>query len=125
MEGGVRDKAVSVPFARVLRRCLRAAGAPRGRPSFPTRRSSDLGSRPGGEWIDAVRAVLVGQPCPTSTARTDRKSTRLNSSHRTISYAVFCVKKKRHIPQPRPYNPPLPPRTLFRLVHVQPDVLTS
>src|SRR5207248_7150265 len=24
----------------------------------------------------------------------DRKSTRLNSSHRTISYAVFCVKKK-------------------------------
>src|SRR5438094_5192472 len=25
---------------------------------------------------------------------TDRKSTRLNSSHRTISYAVFCLKKK-------------------------------
>src|SRR5437867_7262226 len=27
-------------------------------------------------------------------SRTDRKSTRLNSSHRTISYAVFCLKKK-------------------------------
>src|SRR5207248_10247228 len=27
-------------------------------------------------------------------AGTDRKSTRLNSSHRTISYAVFCLKKK-------------------------------
>src|SRR5207248_10492124 len=27
------------------------------------------------------------------TARLDRKSTRLNSSHRTISYAVFCLKK--------------------------------
>src|SRR5437867_4605764 len=27
----------------------------------------------------------------------DRKSTRLNSSHRTISYAVFCLKKKKHI----------------------------
>src|SRR5437867_6092226 len=27
-------------------------------------------------------------------AATDRKSTRLNSSHRTISYAVFCLKKK-------------------------------
>src|SRR5207248_11330599 len=27
---------------------------------------------------------------------TDRKSTRLNSSHRTISYAVFCLKKKNH-----------------------------
>src|SRR5437762_10622109 len=27
----------------------------------------------------------------------DRKSTRLNSSHRCISYAVFCLKKKKHI----------------------------
>src|SRR5207248_8857966 len=27
--------------------------------------------------------------------RGDRKSTRLNSSHRTISYAVFCLKKKK------------------------------
>src|SRR5437867_7931554 len=27
--------------------------------------------------------------------RADRKSTRLNSSHRTISYAVFCLKKKK------------------------------
>src|SRR5438094_5760566 len=27
--------------------------------------------------------------------RSDRKSTRLNSSHRTISYAVFCLKKKK------------------------------
>src|SRR6266516_4918387 len=28
---------------------------------------------------------------------TDRKSTRLNSSHRTISYAVFCLKKKKRM----------------------------
>src|SRR5207248_9863977 len=28
--------------------------------------------------------------------RKDRKSTRLNSSHRTISYAVFCLKKKKY-----------------------------
>src|SRR6202046_4966506 len=28
------------------------------------------------------------------STRSDRKSTRLNSSHRTISYAVFCLKKK-------------------------------
>src|SRR5438094_7827930 len=28
----------------------------------------------------------------------DRKSTRLNSSHRTISYAVFCLKKKKTTP---------------------------
>src|SRR5207248_11084323 len=30
-----------------------------------------------------------------SARRRDRKSTRLNSSHRTISYAVFCLKKKK------------------------------
>src|SRR5438034_1556235 len=30
-------------------------------------------------------------------ARTDRKSTRLNSSHTVISYAVFCLKKKNNI----------------------------
>src|SRR5436189_1550784 len=30
-------------------------------------------------------------------ARGDRKSTRLNSSHRCISYAVFCLKKKKNI----------------------------
>src|SRR5207253_11021770 len=33
---------------------------------------------------------------PAQTCRTDRKSTRLNSSHVAISYAVFCLKKKRH-----------------------------
>src|SRR5438445_10375810 len=32
--------------------------------------------------------------CPTSRRR-DRKSTRLNSSHANISYAVFCLKKKK------------------------------
>src|SRR5205085_11522542 len=31
----------------------------------------------------------------TSCGKTDRKSTRLNSSHSQISYAVFCLKKKR------------------------------
>src|SRR5207244_9004540 len=35
-----------------------------------------------------------GGPAPSSTAR-DRKSTRLNSSHQIISYAVFCLKKKK------------------------------
>src|SRR3712207_7477411 len=30
----------------------------------------------------------------------DRKSTRLNSSHANISYAVFCLKKKKHPPAP-------------------------
>src|SRR5207244_6134339 len=34
------------------------------------------------------------RPTDRLTARTDRKSTRLNSSHQIISYAVFCLKKK-------------------------------
>src|SRR2546422_1475664 len=35
----------------------------------------------------------------------DRKSTRLNSSHGYISYAVFCLKKKKHIHEyPQPEN---------------------
>src|SRR2546426_8035252 len=32
---------------------------------------------------------------PATTSDTDRKSTRLNSSHLVISYAVFCLKKKK------------------------------
>src|SRR6266705_3108096 len=38
---------------------------------------------------------LIGEPRRgVHRASLDRKSTRLNSSHRTISYAVFCLKKK-------------------------------
>src|SRR5947209_12354250 len=32
--------------------------------------------------------------CPPRAVKADRKSTRLNSSHANISYAVFCLKKK-------------------------------
>src|SRR5690625_6530539 len=39
-------------------------------------------------------AVLLPQAWPGD--RGDRKSTRLNSSHVAISYAVFCLKKKKH-----------------------------
>src|SRR5205809_5360006 len=87
--------------------------------SFPTRRSSDLvparaqdaaapfdgdlqrlaeilgtlhylrgicGSNEGAKWRNQMQALI--------DAETDRKSTRLNSSHGYISYAVFCLKKK-------------------------------
>src|SRR5688572_32430698 len=47
------------------------------------------------------RAVGAGRchvrPLHRSHGREDRKSTRLNSSHSQISYAVFCLKKKRGI----------------------------
>src|SRR3712207_8166280 len=42
-----------------------------------------------------LQPVAVVADVPTSR---DRKSTRLNSSHANISYAVFCLKKKRQIP---------------------------
>src|SRR5690625_6862108 len=39
-----------------------------------------------------VLRIFMG--CSASSGRLDRKSTRLNSSHVAISYAVFCLKKK-------------------------------
>src|SRR5690606_41673804 len=39
--------------------------------------------------------VFVNQPAEKAVAIRDRKSTRLNSSHVKISYAVFCLKKKK------------------------------
>src|SRR3712207_7010326 len=39
---------------------------------------------------------------PGASAWLDRKSTRLNSSHANISYAVFCLKKKKKLIPPRP-----------------------
>src|SRR3712207_8050245 len=37
----------------------------------------------------------AGRPLSSRTGTGDRKSTRLNSSHANISYAVFCLKKKK------------------------------
>src|SRR5699024_12757028 len=90
--------------------------------SFPTRRSSDLGNRqparirrakrshrrrPGRPAHSAsVRRMHDGFPLRDPSGmhlesgacgenRRDRKSTRLNSSHVSTSYAVFCLKKKK------------------------------
>src|SRR5699024_11954326 len=86
-------------------------------PSFPTRRSSDLTTRtvsPLVTWIltrsalIAWRVVLrfladfrcfrmraVSEPLRGERDDLqDRKSTRLNSSHVSVSYSVFCLKKK-------------------------------
>src|SRR5207248_7733416 len=41
------------------------------------------------------RRIAWGWLHEARPGRQDRKSTRLNSSHRTISYAVFCLKKKK------------------------------
>src|SRR5438309_7290297 len=43
----------------------------------------------------SVRASVRSSRYLTMTGVADRKSTRLNSSHSSISYAVFCLKKKK------------------------------
>src|SRR2546430_7770944 len=50
---------------------------------------------PGERLTDDVAAVGIHSPRPGEGHRRDRKSTRLNSSHSQISYAVFCLKKKK------------------------------
>src|SRR5207247_6854726 len=50
------------------------------------------------ELLDVTReelGELVPESCSAQARRADRKSTRLNSSHEWISYAVFCLKKKK------------------------------
>src|SRR2546430_15781417 len=56
----------------------------------PTRRLADLAELTR-EADLATRHEVAGD----RAARVDRKSTRLNSSHSQISYAVFCLKKKK------------------------------
>src|SRR5699024_12532010 len=90
--------------------------------SFPTRRSSDLGTKKQGINVlqemfnvgfdetmvfgDHMNDLEMMSSAYYSYAmknaeddvkkNADRKSTRLNSSHVSISYAVFCLKKKKH-----------------------------
>src|SRR2546430_7557649 len=42
-----------------------------------------------------LKSVVILDPSGIVKERIDRKSTRLNSSHSQISYAVFCLKKKK------------------------------
>src|SRR5438132_14358721 len=84
-------------------------GAYRNPPSFPTRRSSDLAlfqiseQDPLGERLlqggldqpGHGAGAELGREAAVRQTALDRKSTRLNSSHTVISYAVFCLKKKK------------------------------
>src|SRR5207247_10397551 len=95
---------------------LSCSALPRDLLPFPTRRSSDLTRQP--PWFSTKPHLMLGDACarvlltralvtparrpaggaaaPPCRRRScsDRKSTRLNSSHEWISYAVFCLKKK-------------------------------
>src|SRR5437870_9082475 len=82
--------------------------------SFPTRRSSDLpGARRHGSCERRVPAVPRVHRQHGARAHGvllhvagigDRKSTRLNSSHVAISYAVFCLKKKKALQTKARFN---------------------
>src|SRR5205085_10058396 len=76
------------PYTTLFRSCSIVAGRPRSRPPNASVAAS---------WRSASAPA---SRFPTTSARAgcalvvDRKSTRLNSSHSQISYAVFCLKKK-------------------------------
>src|SRR3712207_8663282 len=46
--------------------------------------------------VQTVKLLHIQTNTPIELPSKDRKSTRLNSSHANISYAVFCLKKKQH-----------------------------
>src|SRR3712207_8307918 len=81
------------PYTTLFRSCrVRAPGpavqAPRGaRHQARARSAKPDESGKAGPLARAARVGVAGH-------RIDRKSTRLNSSHANISYAVFCLKKK-------------------------------
>src|SRR5688572_31128987 len=62
---------------------------------------SGKGERSGGlpcSWLAALMiAATPAFSADSARSPQDRKSTRLNSSHSQISYAVFCLKKKKHL----------------------------
>src|SRR3712207_7540932 len=61
------------------------------RPDEATLAATALGLGDAAQWLTRIRPDMIG------VINRDRKSTRLNSSHANISYAVFCLKKKKNI----------------------------
>src|SRR5256885_5582303 len=95
-EDGIRDYKVTgvqtcaLPiFCRLRLPCRsRSCAGPAG-PVWPPRHSCTCPAR------RCCRGSPSTRPSHWASGRRDRKSTRLNSSHLVISYAVFCLKKKK------------------------------
>src|SRR5690242_21356449 len=68
----------------------------------PLRQQRRVGQRRGP--IGSVRTLDAQVERHLENGREDRKSTRLNSSHMSISYAVFCLKKKKNTHNNIQYN---------------------
>src|SRR2546426_9007971 len=78
--------------------CGGGSGPPTGSRPSPRTRGSAVGGGPrraGGGTSRLERAARRGGPSPPWDRGTERESTRLNSSHPVISYAVFFLKKKK------------------------------
>src|SRR2546430_5974354 len=69
-----------------------ASASPWGCRCAPSHDVSGLRSPPASRSSSAMSVRAASRSTPSR----DRKSTRLNSSHSQISYAVFCLKKKKH-----------------------------
>src|ERR1039457_3898685 len=82
--------------------CLKEGPSAQPEPHQDGRRTRDHTQRQNGA-LDLVGGLAGSQP-PRNRhyAHADRKSTRLNSSHLVISYAVFCWKKKKDTPMSGP-----------------------
>src|SRR5690606_21465669 len=97
---------VDVPVARQARARVRESARPRRCVDAAAQRGDDLGAKPlplvvaaRMEERDSPRQVIENEERrrgDEDRLGNDRKSTRLNSSHVKISYAVFCLKKKKN-----------------------------
>src|SRR3712207_7138967 len=83
------------PYTTLFR--SRATGAADGAPARGARRGRPARGRPGAEPGGGGGGLRGADGRGDGHRRGDRKSTRLNSSHANISYAVFCLKKKKKV----------------------------
>src|SRR3712207_7577259 len=76
-------------------------------PELPTLQEQGVPDFDVSSWYGIAAPAATPRPIVDRLA-SDRKSTRLNSSHANISYAVFCLKKKKDLGvlcDPRPRSP--------------------
>src|SRR5258708_18291329 len=90
-------------------------------------RDDDLRSlRAGMDGLESEFSAMARRAIAENSLSRDRKSTRLNSSHQIISYAVFCLKKKKKNDHPTitarfayPFHPPSADRSRHHADHTQ------
>src|SRR3989442_8084653 len=86
------DTATTEIYTLSLHDALPISSAGEGTPQRKTVRTKQQPS-PSSAWLSGDLLLVTG--APGGDGLVDRKSTRLNSSHVRISYAVFCLKKKK------------------------------